>query len=132
VQRDFDYSLYNDNALGFLKHQIDTNRAKPKFIFVHFYTPHVGATELSNKLPFPQSFHNLVADANKYVTRSANYLLAHDSSASIIIMSDHGFREHFLADSTRHENILWFRHTNIDTTDINNNGIVNIGKYLLN
>lgn len=110
-----DYDDYNENAYLHLKEIVSINNLH--VLYQHLYTPHY----------FPlvenQSFGDRMKNANFFILRSVKYIQENDPKAGIIILSDHGYRDHKIPLKFHNRNILYYKNVQIDTAAISKFGI---------
>jgi hypothetical protein len=91
---------YNNSALKMLYRSISTKKEQPKFCYTHLLLPHepyykdsTGKyIELKQESMFDKSMYVSYLKYTNNVMRSAlDSIIAKDSSAVVVIMSDHGF-----------------------------------------
>ena len=85
--------------------------------FGHFYTPHYYPRVINENL------NERLKDAYNWMNSAIEIVQSSDSSASIMIISDHGLRLNRMPASDYNKNILYYKNLNIDTVDLGNHGL---------
>jgi len=90
---------------------------KRKVFFGHFYTPHYYPRVIS------QDIKDRLNDANKWMKSAIEIVANNDSTASILIISDHGLRLNRMPKTDYNKNILYYKNLSIDTLKLQKEGL---------
>ena len=110
-----DYHLCAINKLNSL-----SIKKEKHIVFIHFYTPHI--------YPFVenQSFTKRLQNANYWMIKAINVIEKNDSTAGVVILSDHGLRWTEIPPKLWNKNILFYKNIEIDTSIVNKAGLVSL------
>jgi len=112
------FTNYTDYHTVLLKELKAVTRLKSRKVFFgHFYTPHYYPRVINENLS------ERLKDANNWMNSAIEIVQSSDSSASILIISDHGLRLNRMPASDHNKNILYYKNLNIDTIGLGNYGL---------
>jgi hypothetical protein len=112
------FTNYTDYHTALIKELQDVTRLRGyKVFFGHFYTPHYYPRAINENL------NERLKDANNWINSAIEIVRNRDSSASILIISDHGLRLNRLPASDYNKNILYYKNLNIDTISLGTSGL---------
>jgi hypothetical protein len=112
------FTNYADYHTTLIKElQAVTRLKSQKVFFGHFYTPHYYPRVINEYLS------DRLKDANNWMKAAIEIVQNRDSSASILIVSDHGLRLNRIPSSDYNKCILYYKNLNIDTIGLGNSGL---------
>lgn len=114
----FNIDDYHKKAFELLDKNSHYRKVKKQVLFIHFFTPH--ANVFSNKT----NVVDRIDEANEFIGRAVALINKNDPKASVVIMSDHGYRGDEVPDPFRYNNLLLYRNIVLDTVAIKKHGIV--------
>jgi len=109
------YTYYHNLLIRKLK-SIAMNNDR-KVFFGHFLTPHYYPLVLN------QNFNERLDDANNWMMAAIGVVHKYDSTASILIISDHGLRLNRIPSADHNKNILYYKNLSIDTVELEKQGL---------
>jgi hypothetical protein len=102
---------YNDEGVRKVLHEASLHESKPKFVYAHFFMPHdtyyydsagllMPMERIKNipKAEEPRYYYYNMRHANGKLRQMVNSIQANDPGASIIVLGDHGYRQHLYQD----------------------------------
>jgi hypothetical protein len=109
------YAHYHSKLLSKLKEIAAVKQRK--VFFGHFYTPHYYPRVIN------QDLKERLNDANKWMKLAIEIVQNNDSTASILIISDHGLRLNRMPVSDYYKNIMYYENLNVDTVKLGKSGL---------
>jgi hypothetical protein len=116
----FNVDQYHNRAIDLLKNLSNYRGQKKQVVFIHYYTPH---EQVFSKR---KNILDRIKEANGLMLNSINIIDKNDPKASVIIMSDHGYRGNNVPEYYRYNGLLLYKNIDLDTISINKNGIVSL------
>jgi hypothetical protein len=111
---------YHKNAFEFLDKSSHYRGLKKQVVFIHFFTPH---DQVFSKR---KNMLDRIQEANEYMVKSINIINKNDPNASVVIMSDHGYRGIEVPQYYTYNSLLMYKNIIIDTNVVNKQGIYRI------
>jgi hypothetical protein len=116
------FEIYHNKIIDKLKTITKTKQKNVSFF--HFYTPH------NYPLVEKQSLEKRIENANYWIKKSIEIILKNDSSAGIIILSDHGLRLKSIPEDDWNKNIMYYKNISIDTFIIKKKGLIELTRAI--
>lgn len=111
---------YHQKAFELLDKSSHYRGYKKQVVFIHFFTPHDQV--FSKRI----NMLDRIQEANEFMVKSINIINKNDPNASVVIMSDHGYRGPEVPSYYHYNGLLLYRNIDLDTLAIKNKGIVSL------
>ena len=118
----FNIDEYHKKAFQLLNKKSYYVGVKKQVLFIHFFTPHL------NVFSKKTNIIERIDEANEFIVKAISLINKNDPYASVVILSDHGYRGVEVPFAYRYNNLLLYRNIVLDTVAIKKHGIV----YLFN
>ncbi len=116
----YNIDQYHQEAFKLLEDSSHYRGNKKQVVFIHFFTPH---DQVFSKR---KNMLDRIQEANEFMVRSLNIINKNDPEASVVIMSDHGYRGVEVPSFYKYNGLLMYRNIDLDTLTIKKNGIVSL------
>ncbi len=116
----YNIDQYHQKAFELLEKSSHYRSNRKQVVFIHFFTPH---DQVFSKR---KNILDRIEEANQFMTRAVNIINKNDPNASIVIMSDHGYRGVEVPSFYQYNGLLMYRNIDLDTLTIKKNGIVSL------
>ena len=108
---------YHQKAFELLDKSSHYRGFKKQVVFIHFFTPHDQV--FSKRI----NMLDRIQEANEFMVKGINIINKNDPNASVVIMSDHGYRGIEVPQYFTYNGLLMYRNIEIDTNIVNKQGI---------
>jgi hypothetical protein len=116
----FNIEQYHQKAFELIDKSSHFRGNKKQVVFIHFFTPHDQIfSKRTNML-------DRIQEANEFMVKSINIININDPNASVVIMSDHGYRGLEVPFNYQYNGLLLYRNIDLDTISIDKYGIVSL------
>lgn len=109
----FNIDQYHKKAFEVLEKSSHYSGFKKQVVFIHFFTPH------GHFFSKRKNILCRIEEANSFMVRAVNIINKNDTNASLIILSDHGYRGSKVPKYFWYNNLLLYRNIKVDTNLVN-------------
>ncbi len=115
----YQMNAYNDAGVEWVLRQAREQSHRPRFVYAHFFMPHdtyyydslgrlmpMARIQSITKEEEPRYYLFNLQHANRKMQQMVDSIQAHDPTASIIVLGDHGYRQHLYQDDRHPEYFL--------------------------
>ena len=113
----YNIEKYHQKAFELLDKSSHYRGYKKQVVFIHFFTPH---DQVFSKR---KNMLDRIQEANEFIVKGINIINKNDPKASVVIMSDHGYRGIEVPQYFTYNGLLMYKNIEIDTNIVNKQGI---------